>query len=210
MKTSTRKASLEALISGVATELSVDGFSRSGDCFNRTLDEVIHFIDFQSSRHNIDKFTINIGILSSNVFQFWAEGSMGARDVWASQILRRLGELLPIPQDIWWSLKPARSMAELTMTVIGLIEAAAIPFLNGLRSNADIKRYLIKRREEGVASYEELINICVLEANGGTLKGYEHALHCVEFAYKEMGGAEIGGAKFEDIRALRSKLMQSS
>jgi hypothetical protein len=97
------------------------GFRRKGHTYNRTLDfSIVHVINFQMGAYHFEqgyeipglrynlygRFTVNIGIFIPPVYKL----DIG-KDVpkfiseLHCQIRQRIGHLLPIQRDCWWTLK---------------------------------------------------------------------------------------------------------
>lgn len=139
---------MDEVVAASVPEMKAAGFRKRRHAFNRVVsDGLVHHVSFQMGAFNppgtveilglrpnlYGKFTINLGVYVPSMRR-----TQGAKDGWINdyncQLRYRLGELLPERRDVWWNLEHADAGRDAARA----IAEHALPWLDGLRSNADI------------------------------------------------------------------------
>ncbi len=96
---------------GIHPVLSARGFKKQGRTFHKRVGDLYHTVHVQASRYNAfdtGRFTINLGVASPEIATMRHGGSRLKNP--ASQgnrlLTTRIGSLLPIKRDMWWSIDP--------------------------------------------------------------------------------------------------------
>lgn len=139
-------SNLDAIQLGLTKVLSVDGFARSGRTFRRVVEaDIAQVIQVQAGQRSLlGQFTINIGVFLPECHRFFAGNAVSKVDEADCEIRTRIGQLLPIPEDTWWSHTPlaGETVGEVQQTVTGY----ALPFLESVAS----RRLILKAWSAGI------------------------------------------------------------
>jgi hypothetical protein len=113
-----------------------------GSAGNFALPDPDHYllVGFQSSRSNTAeavRFTVNLAVISKNAWKqgwqsWWGKPSATAQGPVGTYV--RLGELMPVHDDVWWELAPDTDPAGLAAEVVRAIEQFGLRGLMQLRS----------------------------------------------------------------------------
>ncbi len=137
------------------------GFARREARFSRRVSDVIQFIDVQrsvSSSADVTKFTIDVGVFSPKLAATAGDDPiLGyiSQCHWRS----RVGYLMPVMKDRWWSTNCEADSQILGLEVVGLVEQFALPALDERSSLAKL-------------------GIRWLNGDGSSLTAYAHQKYC--------------------------------
>ncbi len=130
----------------VGTTLKERGFEQVEHSFWRERRFGLDVIEFQESRHNRERFTINVGIgmpLAHELVWGSSVPMTGAH----CQIRRRIGELLTADDgswlDKWWDFN-CEQQGDIEESIIDDINLAVFPFLESMKSFGDLSKELRK------------------------------------------------------------------
>ncbi len=108
------------------------GFKRSGNHMHRLSEDLFHGIHFQASQWGSSvegKFTINLVVTSSMVYEAWTGKPLPRNPASALfPIQQRIGSLMPGHQDYWWSVSRTTDIAALEREVLHTLTTYALPF----------------------------------------------------------------------------------
>ena len=126
---------LKEIIKKITPFLRDLGFSKKGNTFYLKLDGNFGIINFQKSQYsNKDevKFTINFGVYSDVLGQFFdfSYSNQKIPDVWSCQWEARIGQFMPNNPDHWWYLNPSDSISNIISDIMEIIQNIVIPELN--------------------------------------------------------------------------------
>jgi hypothetical protein len=89
----------------IAAVLKSCGYRKAGATFRRALDDVDHLVNVQksaSSSSNEIRVTVNLGIWVRSLAPIRA-GVPDKASLWSAHWRERLGELMPVTADRWWT-----------------------------------------------------------------------------------------------------------
>jgi len=177
------------LINLVDSFLGKKGFLRNGSCFYIKNNKNWGLIDFQKSKNNTDdeiKFTINIGIYSSALFEFFSPDSPEKKpSIEDCHWRMRLGFLLPNNKDLWWIIRKGQSLDSLASELMTYIENLAIPMMMEHISDEKLLNEWLSGKSPGLTDIQRLINLSSLLK----IAKMENALHKI---IKELESNSIG------------------
>jgi len=110
------------------------GFNRRGNHMFRPFNDLFHGIHFQGSRwgsKDEGKFTINLVVTSGAIFEFWTGKPLPSNPASALfPIQQRIGGLMPLHLDHWWSVDNSTDIEALGHEVTDAINSFALPFFS--------------------------------------------------------------------------------
>jgi hypothetical protein len=71
---------------------------------------------------------------------------------------------VPRKEDRWWIIRDISSINVLYAEIAGLLEIMALPFTRQFNKDKDVRQFLWNALNDGIASYEDVGNLCVLDA----------------------------------------------
>lgn len=149
----------------VAPFLKADGFLRGGQCFLREGPEswaIIHFQ--QSSKSNSTKilFTVDFGVASKRVCEFFGIQVEQKKSIDTCQWRQRLGMLLPGGVDRWWSIDAETDIATLGSDLVCILRDCGIPVIESLSEDAALRDIWMSGVSPGLTRAQRLMNLLVL------------------------------------------------
>jgi hypothetical protein len=121
--------------SGLAQELKQNGFRKQARTFRKSLSEAILITNIQGSKWNrgqIGKFTMNLGVYFPVVARLiWLPLPRVADKPFEYDCLvhTRIGQVLPNPDDYWWTIEPSTDLHALGSNVTEIWETHGKPWL---------------------------------------------------------------------------------
>jgi len=106
--------------------------------------------------------------------------------VWDGVVQKRIGFLLPIRQDIWWTVDGATQRSLMAAEITGVLVLAALPFLRQLANEEDVQRYLLQNPH----TYPDTLNLLILTRLLNKSSQFEEVRHLVERVGKTCGIAK--------------------
>lgn len=79
--------------------------------------------------------------------------------------------------------------------MIGILELVALPFLRRFSKDTDLKKYYWHQVKTENASYEDVLHLCLLEADGGGIGRFVKAIAAFREAAAEVGFSRTEIAK---------------
>jgi len=157
--------------------LKSHGYRKKKKIFNRSLDsKLIHVIQFQLGRRSLyGKLTINLGVFIPEIHKLiWDRDMPKFADYGDCEIVKRIGELLSPPEDLWLDLGTKED--ELVMNAVELLKLYGLPYLDQFLSNDDIIRKWQDDGEDIGLPARAGLSIAILLANQGHLEQAENLL----------------------------------
>lgn len=111
--------------------LKPQGFKKKDYSYERELEDVIQFINLQSSTSSTSTrlvLTVNVGVLSKFIPN-QGEGFLPKPDIWSCQWRRRLGYLMPDQADKWWIVENQDDAENTTKEMTEMVEKYALSIL---------------------------------------------------------------------------------
>ena len=158
--------------------LKPHGFKTRGTAFWRETDGLLHDISFQASMWGSaasGQFTINVGVTHPEMYALFMRRPIPRNPSSAHwPITQRIGVLLPERRERWWSVDDTTDVRDLGEEVAGVLETAAIPFLDSLRTRQQLSTYLEGGRRVGIPDLQLQLARCLLMyCNGERLAALE-------------------------------------
>lgn len=111
------------------------GYRRRGSLFLADGGEVVFLIDLQRSRRSTREtvvVTINLGVYSKLVAE--RMGAVAKPTIERSHWRRRIGSLLPQPEDLWWTLRVESDVNAAVAEMSAVLDEYGLPAMSGLGS----------------------------------------------------------------------------
>lgn len=147
------------------------GFNKKGDSFFTIKNNNWGIINFQKSTGNTKekiKFTINIGIASRAIFDFYyPDVKHDPPSVWNCHYRQRAGYLLPERSDIWWEINISTSIQPMFDKIKNIILEYALPAVNNNISDEALINIWLSGSSPGLGTFDRLMNLCVLLYKAG-------------------------------------------
>src|SRR6266498_333348 len=138
----------------VKSVLKPEGFRKAGNTFSLIKNDVILFVQLQSStktsRSNLVA-TINLGIASLLIAE--KEGLKFEPKFLDSHWRKRIGSFLPNPFDKWWEVQSEKEAAKAGLEIAEIIEKQALPELQSLSSTAKLIALWESGRSPGMTEF---------------------------------------------------------
>jgi hypothetical protein len=156
----------QAVVAEVHALLKPLGFSRSRAAWNRARGSLTQAIDIQLSK-SLDAVTVNLGVMDEEIYaRFWGPRATGFVGEVRCIARSRIGSLID-SHDRWWPVEGESTAAEICRA----LSDYGLPFLDRMRSRADIERYLDEGNDGERGLPLENIYLALLKADRGDLAG---------------------------------------
>ena len=149
----------------LAVALRPYGFRRRGQTFYRRTDGNWGLINLQkstSSTRHLVRFTINVGIFSERIGSPYRAPSGGPPSIWICHYHERIGFLLPVRQDHWWSIGPTTHVDALGDEIERHVIQVAVPEIDRYISDEALRDLWLSGRSPGETDVVRLRNLAVL------------------------------------------------
>lgn len=154
------------LIKEIGRLLKAKGFSRKGNCFYLQHGYNWGLLDFQKSRKSTAdevSFTINLGVCSGRLLEFFSQHSLERKpSIGACQWRERVGFLLPQCRDKWWIVRDIEPPGSLMDELKGCLVGVAIPAIEQHLSDEQLCDEWSSGRSPGLTDIQRLVNLSVL------------------------------------------------
>lgn len=154
-----------ALLRTIEAELRTKGFSRKNQVFYIKKDGNWALIEFQKSQKSDSQkviFTVNLGIASGRLQEFFTGRSENFPFVDRCQWRQRIGFLTQNQEDKWWIVDSEASVESTSAEVLQLILDIAIPEIERLTTDEELRNLWISQRSPGLTQIQRLMNLSVL------------------------------------------------
>ncbi len=166
--------------------LSAHGYKRYGNTYLLFKDDIWRLINFQkstkSTKHEVI-FTINIGISSQILFQFYNEPIKRPK-IEDCHFRQRIGHILPQPKDTWWTINDNSNLAGLDEEILTSTGHYIIPELQKYSSNSALRDLWISGRSPGLTKFQRLMHLMVLLNEIGPTEKLEQIIEELRFGTK--------------------------
>lgn len=135
--------------------LKQKGFRRQGMTFSLTQNDLIFFIQIQSSPYSttaIWMFTLNIGIVSLKLCQLTDIAKPTYLD---SHWRKRIGFYLNPPSDKWWSVSNNKSFESSKKEIIELLEREVLPDIFSFQTTEDLQAFWLQGNYQGLTKVQQ-------------------------------------------------------
>jgi hypothetical protein len=123
-------------------------------------------LDFQKSRNSTNSekiFTINLGVCSGELLQFFSPDLLNKKpSIEVCHWRERIGFLLPEHQDKWWTIRTAESLNILFSELEEIIIHIAIPAIKLHLSDEQLSNEWLSGKSPGLTDTQRLVNLSVL------------------------------------------------
>jgi hypothetical protein len=131
MDSATIKDLDKQLVQGLAQFLKDQDFRRKGNTFARQTDSVTQIINIQRSRSSTSSaliVTINVGVYLGPLGIALGDAET-TDDVWECHWQQRLGNLMPVHNDKWWTITTEDGARSAMREIMEMINEYALPAL---------------------------------------------------------------------------------
>lgn len=132
--------------------LRQQGFVGSGQTFFWRFPEVTQIVHFQKSEWNTVeelRFTVNIGVQSCRISQFFGRATCGRAkrpSISNAQWRERIGFLIPtMGFDHWWRLVDEQAVGSAVSEAVDYLGMYGLPALSPIRSDGALRDYWIEK-----------------------------------------------------------------
>lgn len=140
-------------------------FKKKSDLFICYKSNNIGLISFQKSIDSSSKrllFTINLGVYSNSLHVLDSPGIGTIPSTSDCHWKKRIGLLLPILKDYWWTIDETTSISDLTIEIINIITSVAIPEIERHISDESLKKHWLKGESSGISEQQMYLYLIAL------------------------------------------------
>ena len=133
--------------------LKEHGFKKSGMNFSLTSNELIYFIQLQSSQSStatVCKLTVNTGIVLKELIEHTGPKKPGYID---SHWQRRIGFYLDQPIDKWWTIDSMESALQASNEIKDLLANRVLPKMFSFKTTKDFTDAWLNGSNDGLSDY---------------------------------------------------------
>lgn len=142
------------------------GFHRKKATWNRSSGSLVHAVDVQIGKAG-DMMTINVGVLDADVYEMcWGAQPPAVVEVPFCTVYARVGQLIDL-KDRWWPVNGERTPEDVAED----LTAHVLPFLERMRSHAEMERFLTDAEVVRRKYPQPIIHLAVLRHYGGDKLG---------------------------------------
>lgn len=130
------------------------GFKKVGMNFNCKQNDLIYFIQIQSSQSStaaVCKLTVNIGIVSLKLCELMGISKPGYLN---SHWRKRIGSYLDHPTDKWWTIADMATADNSTNEITALLKNRVLPDMFSFKTTFDLEQFWLSGRCQGITEYE--------------------------------------------------------
>lgn len=153
------------MLQQVATQLKQIGIVRVKNSFYLLKDNNWGVIEFQKAREGLKdtpRFTVNLAISSSSIRGFFGDNTVGKPDERDWHWRERLGFLLPIKSDHWWTIDNAAALKEFSKQLVADIMKYGIPEIERCISDSSLLKEWLQGNSPGLTQYDRNWNLAIL------------------------------------------------
>lgn len=146
----TSKDYKKLLTDGVFAILKEKGFKRTGINFSLKQNDLIYFIQIQSSQSSTAttcKVTVNVGIVSLKLCELTKIENPNYLD---SHWTKRIGFFLDQPMDKWWTIGNSSSADNARKEITELLCNRVLPNIMAFKNTFDLENYWLKGNYQGL------------------------------------------------------------
>ncbi len=130
------------------------GFRKNGSTFSAETNDVVLFIQLQSSSKTTSTklvATVNLGVFSQTLAT--REGNTRKPNIWDAQWRMRIGFLRSLPRDKWWEISSEREAIKAGEELAKILELRALPQFSTISSTERLKHLWETGRSPGLTEY---------------------------------------------------------
>ncbi len=153
------------LIEQITVFLKQCGYTKKGNTFYRQEYGNLGLIDLQKSKSKSEdgtKFTINLGVFSSKLWELSGHRGKDNPDITMCHWRERIGSLFSPKKDHWWLLSDHESINALVTEIENIIRSLALPAIQKHLSDADLIEAWFGKEYGGLTNYMRLYNLITL------------------------------------------------
>lgn len=143
------------LSKAIHSVLKEKGFTKKGMNFSLEQNDLVYFIQIQSSRTStvkVCKLTVNIGIVSLKLCELTDIIKPKYLD---SHWSKRIGFYLDKPEDNWWTLSDSKSLDNAIIEITELLKNRVLPNIFSFKTTSDIKDFWLSRNYQGLTKKQQ-------------------------------------------------------
>lgn len=166
--------------------LNEHGFKRRGNSFVSKKNDIWFLINFQKSRKSsVDEvvFTINLGIASSVLFNFFSK-EIKQPTIEDCHFRQRIGFLLAQRGDKWWTINSDTEINKLCDELKSCLIEHALTELENYSSNESLRDLWLSDRCPGLTDTQRLMNLTVLLKKIGPADIFDEVVEKMRLATK--------------------------
>lgn len=189
--------------------LKSEGFRANGTKLIRKVGEVLILLQFQRSQWNSKdecRFTINVGISLDALRTYFDDEQSGGSDEISREMChwhRRIGWLLPVQSDVWWTIHEDDDAELLSSEISTAIMNSVLPQLESLTKAEAFVKLWKSEKLSGLVEYQRLLNLARLL----TVLGRNEEAHEVVMTLEQSSADKAwSAAATVDARELRLRL----
>jgi hypothetical protein len=152
------------LLERIKIHLKSKGFTSKGSTFYIKKDGNWGLISFQKSRSSSSdamSFTINLGVTSEKLRSFQSS-TLSKPHLDDCHWKIRIGELLAIGEDYWWTLDRDTAVDKLCREILGILDEKAIPEIYNNITDEKLENAWFKGISKGITEFERLMNLTAI------------------------------------------------
>ena len=130
----------------LSESLKNDGYKKKGHTYYLNSNGLIKVVNIQLSRWNalgFGDFTINLGVCASGAESLLRDKTMKNPKIYECTIMKRIGELMPQKNDMWWSVGPDINFEPEANKVRDAWINYGKPFLERFTNIVELKEYCL-------------------------------------------------------------------
>ncbi len=164
--------SIDAVVElGPASLLKDCGYRKVGRSFNAESAELFKVVQFQSSMWNAresGQFTVNLKLVLPYYHEKWTGQPFPKNPASGAPIVEeRIGWLMPVKRDFWWTITPKRNARRIGLQVTKALSEFGLPFLERHSDLESLVREADRyRTTHGVAANADLYLAILLTFQG--------------------------------------------
>lgn len=154
------------MIKDISTLFKDRGFSRAHNCFYLQQGNNWGLMEFQKSGKSTPDeilFTINMGVCSGKLYEFFSSKSLVRKPtIQACQWRERIGFVLPDRQDKWWLIRSTDPLPPLMNELKDCLGRVGIPIIEQYLSDEKLCDEWSSGKSPGLTDIQRLVNLSVL------------------------------------------------
>lgn len=137
-------------------------FKKKGNYFICYKSGNVGLINFQKSKDSTSQqklFTINLGVYSNSLHALDMPYMGEIPSIPDCHWRERIGFLLQMNRDHWWTINETTSVSKLTTEIVGIVTSIIVPEIDKHISDESLKNYWLKGESAGLSEAEMYLNL---------------------------------------------------